>query len=131
MSQSNGVIRIDKKGKKKFAFGDGEVFEFDVVEVFQKWIIIDDQFRPDEPNEAGHRVISVEEVPQWHQALVLFVKSLMVSDQDITIAEGLEFLARLREEYDKLVDFFHPRSKDEHESPDTSRSEIVFSEEES
>lgn len=141
MSQDNGIIRIGRKGKKKFAFGDNPPFEVDVVESFQKWIIIDDEFRQEcnIGNAEGSRRIPPAEVPRWHQAAVEFVTELVSLDRlivgkepeiSITIAEALDFLARLREEYDKLVVFFQPKSQDEPESPDTSeRVSTEFSEE--
>ena len=52
---SNGVIRVGRKGRKKFAFGEGEPFEVDVVVAFQEWICIDDGFRErgDDRSHAG------------------------------------------------------------------------------
>lgn len=132
MSQDNGIIRIGRKGKKKFAFGDNPPFEVDVVESFQKWIIIDDEFRQEcnIGNAEGSRRIPPAEVPRWHQSAVEFVTELSGQEETITIAEALDFLARLREEYDKLVVFFQPKSQDEPESPDTSeRVSTEFSEE--
>lgn len=144
MSANNGVIRIGRKGLKKFAFGEegtpeGTPFEVDVVVAFQQWMMLDDSFRPAERNEEGHRPIPLEVVPEFHKAAVVFVSDLAKnphkhSDSDskpLTVAEALDFIARLREEYDKLADFFVPKSFQEPDSPSTSEAGFRFSTEES
>lgn len=127
----NGVIRIGRKGISKFAFGeDGQPFEVDVVVAFQEWIGIDEQFR-----ERGEdRVLATVDMPAYHQAAVEFVMSLSGGSvesspphSNITTAEALDFIARLREQYDELAAFFRPRSRDEPNSPDTSGVELRFS----
>lgn len=127
---NNGVIRIGRKGKKKFAFGeDGAPFEVDVVAAFQQWIGIDDAFRPEE-DEHGNRPIPTSEMPAYHVAAQAFAEGLAgVSSDDtptITIAEALDFIARLREEYDELANFFRPRSREERVSPATSEPGLRF-----
>lgn len=136
MSESNGVIRVGRKGKKKFAFGDGEPFEVDVVVAFQEWICADDEFR----ERYDDRTIPNGDMAAYHQAAVDFVKGLATNfpsqvtgekPPDITVAEALDFLARLREQYDELTDFFQPRSREKLDSPDSSEAGLQFSEEES
>ena len=128
---SNGVIRIGRKGIKKFAIGEeGDpralpVFEVDVVVAFQEWVNIDETFRPDMPDADGNRHILAEGMPAYHQAAVGFVARL--GGGEVTTAEALDFMARLREEYDKLADFFLPKSSVAPESPDTSEAELRFS----
>jgi len=118
MSANNGVIRIGRKGLKKFAFGeDGPVFEVDVVVAFQRWIDIDDKFRLEDAGD-NDRSIPNADMPLYHQAAVSFVKEL--GGGDVTTAEALDFLARLREQYDELADFFQPKSREERASPGTS-----------
>lgn len=121
MSANNGVIRIGRKGIKKFAFGDdGNAFEVDVVVAFQEWIGIDEGFRDDSkdvPNEA---------MPAYHQAALDFVQRIS-GDTNITTAEALDFIARLREQYDELASFFRPRLSEKHVLPDTSEAELRFS----
>ncbi len=132
MSASNGVIRIGRKGIKKFAFGeDGAPFEVDVVAAFQRWCCIDDTFRDDE----NDRKIPVERMPEYHQAAVGFVAELQLANipagyeesSPVSIAEALDFIARLREQYDELADFFLPRKRVEDESPATSEVGLRFS----
>ncbi len=129
MSANNGVIRVGRKGRKKFAFGeDGVPFEVDVVVAFQEWICIDDQFR----DMTEDRSIPTAEMPNYHQAAVQFVQRLATNPANIetptiTTAEALDFIARLREYYDEVATFFQPRSRDEPDSPDTSEAELRFS----
>lgn len=130
MSESNGVIRIGRKGIKKFAFGDGPVFEVDVVVAFQRWVVIDDSFRPVPANPEEGRPIPVAEIPTYHEAGRSFVAELSgYNPEDITTAEALDFLARLREQYDELATFFRPKLRDEQDSPATSGAALHFSEE--
>ncbi len=132
MSSSNGVIRIGRKGLKKFAFGeDGAPFEVDIVTAWQKWVIVDENFRPTEEDEQGNRPIPLSEMLAYHQAAVVFVETLAGTDPSqantITPAEALDFIARLREEYDELADFFRPKSRQKPDSPATSQAELRFS----
>lgn len=136
MSQNNGVIRIGRKGVKKFAFGeDGKPFDVDVVVAFQGWLCIDDEFR--ERDGCVDRTIKTSDMPEYHRAAVDYVQGLATnhitgqrSDEPIlTVAEALEFIALLREEYDGLLTFFRPKSLGEQDSPDTSEGGLRFSEE--
>ena len=122
MSASNGVIRIGRKGLRKFAFGeDGAPFEVDIVEAFQNWIGIDDNFR----SLNADQTIPVAEMPAYHQAAQMFVKGL--SNTEVTVAEALDFIARLREQWDELSVFFRSKSREKPDSPDTSEAELRFS----
>jgi hypothetical protein len=129
MSANNGVIRVGRKGKKKFAFGeDGAPFEVDVVVAFQQWISIDEEFRI----KGDDRTIPLTEMHEYHQAAVEFVKTLATDPPaDLTVAEALDFIARLREQYDEVSNFFRPKLQDERESPVTSGAETRFSVEQS
>lgn len=135
MSANNGLIRIGRKGIKEFAFGeDGPVFKVDVVVAFQQWISIDDSFRPVEENAQGSRPIAIADMPGFHQAAVEFVEGLGGSAYSgkLSTAEAMDFIARLREQYDELATFFRPKSREERVSPATSaaQSELRFSVEE-
>lgn len=149
MSSNNGVIRIGRKGLKKFAIGEeGEPFEVDVVVAFQQWVGIDEQFRPEEEDADGLRPIPVLSMPEYHRAAVAFVTELsgnttspltdalsaehgVAKPTKITTAEALDFIARLREQYDELASFFRPRSREKPDLPATSGVEHRFSVEES
>lgn len=140
MSGSNGVIRIGKKGLRKFAFGEeGEPFEVDVVVAWQQWVEVDDSFRvnPDGTDKPG-REITLSDMPAYHAAAVQFAAQLATASKapseyapTITTAEALDFVARLRECYNDLVDFFQPRKRGGEGSPATSGVGLEFSEEES
>jgi hypothetical protein len=130
MSASNGVIRIGRKGIKKFAFGeDGPVFEVDVVTAFQQWIAIDESFR----GESGKESVKTQDMPQYHHAATEYAKQLsgsadgMPQYPNLTTAEALDFIARLREQYDELADFFRPKSRERPDSLGTSEAELRFS----
>lgn len=129
MSDSNGVIRIGRKGKKKFAIGeDGQPFEVDVVVAWQTWVNIDESFR----ERSDDRSISPAEMAEYHKAAVSFVYSLMpdvppVGGSILTTAEALDFIARLMEQYNEVADFFAPRSKEKRGSPDSTGVELRFS----
>lgn len=124
---NNGVVRIGRKGLRKFAFGDdGEPFEVDVVVAFQRWLEIDEKFREDvQPDAEGLRIIPNSLMSAYHGAAQVFVNEC--GGGETTVAEALEFIARLREEYDSLADFFRPKSRDERASPDTSAPGLQFS----
>jgi hypothetical protein len=136
VSASNGVIRIGRKGTVKFAFGeDGAPFEVDVVSAFQEWVGVDEGFRQTEGPDAG--AIKTEDMPAYHAAAVAFAQRCAdktvtppgrpVITYTLTVAEALDFLARLREQYDELVDFFRPKRRDAGESPGTSGAGLRFS----
>lgn len=131
MSGDNGVIRIGRKGRRKFAFGeDGQPFEVDVVVALQEWICIDEQFRQ---NDA--RDIALADMVEYHHSAVVFAERCANSHLDektnVTTSEALDFIARLRECYDEVVVFFQPKSREKRDSPDSSGAELQFSEEES
>lgn len=122
-NSTDGVIRIGRKGLRKFAFGDdGPVFEVDVVVAFQRWVEIDDGFRTEEDKNSkdGSRSISISDLPAYHAEAVNFVAEL--GGGRATTAEALDFIARLREQYDELADFFQPKSRREQESLATSEA---------
>lgn len=132
MSRDNGVIRVGRKGRKKFAFGeDGEPFEVDVVVAFQEWISIDDGFR----DRTDDRSVAIGDMAEYHNAARNFVERLANAPKtpeykdvcEVTTAEALDFIARLREQYDELSAFFQPRSRVERDSPATSEAELRFS----
>jgi hypothetical protein len=138
MSANNGVIRIGRKGIKKFAFGDDEPFEVDIVVAFQEWVGVDESFRPTDPDTEGNRSIPTDQMMAFHQAAVDFVEGLANKAWadgagtpppavDLTKAEALDFIARLREQYDELAVFFRPKSREKPDSQDTSAAELRFS----
>ena len=62
-------------------------------------------------------------MPEYHKAAQQFAQSL--AGCEVTVAEALDFLARLREIYDELADFFQPKSS--RKQPSAESSELRFS----
>jgi hypothetical protein len=129
MSASNGVIKIGRKGLKKFAFGendDAPVFEVDVVTTVREWGVINDSFRQND--DINDRRIPADLMPEYHKAAVKFVEGLCDKYKgELTIAEALDFIARLHEVYEEMAVFFLPKSRKEPDSPATSETEVRFS----
>lgn len=123
MSSNNGVIRVGRKGRKKFAFGeDGDPFEVDVVIAFQEWICVDNEFR----ERSDDRSVLIGDMAAYHEAAVNFVEHL--ASQRVTTAEALDFIARLREQYDEVAAFFQPKSREEPDLHGSSgEAELRFS----
>ncbi len=132
-NNGSGVIRIGRKGLRKFAFGDdGSPFEVDVVTAFRQLVTIDEGFRPADADDEGNRPIPTESMLAYNQAMVAFVQSLACGDEfkpgrvpDITVAEALDFIARLREQYDELADFFRVKLRPAPGLPATSEAPSV------
>jgi hypothetical protein len=132
-NSSNGVIRVGRKGRVKFAFGEeGEPFEIDVVAAFQEWLEIDESFREQEGDDAG--VIPTGKMTEYYQAALDFATKCAgeageAGGKPTSQAEALDFIARLREQWDELADFFQPKKREKVASPGTSGPELRFSEE--
>lgn len=120
MSEGNGtgVIRIGRKGKRYFAFGDGAPFEIDVVVVHNQWMDVDRSFR-DEKGEVPEGKLT-----ELNHACWSFVKEVS-GVADLTLAEALDFLARVTEESGRLADFFVPKLPEGPSSP--ARTDVTFS----
>ncbi len=112
MSAENGVeiIKIGRKGRKKFQLGDRPPFEIDVILVQNQWLEIDRGFR-DEKDE-----IPPERNAEANKAAWLFVSELCGTPttspddaESLTMTEALEFLNVLTREGAKLADFFVPK----------------------
>ncbi len=99
MSASNGVLKIERKGKKKFAIGDAEPVEIDVSIVYDQWFVIDHDFA----DENG--MIPPANLIARNTAMRNFVAELLKCD-DVTMAEAQEFINILTVEVNKLRDFF-------------------------
>jgi hypothetical protein len=137
VSSNNGVIRIGRKGRKKFAIGDEDdarklpVFEVDVVTAFQKWIVVDEEFRPTEEDADGNRYVPTADKEAYNLAAVALVEALGGDEYvgKVTTSEAFDLIARLREAYDDVAVFFLARSREERALPATSAvgSELRFS----
>jgi hypothetical protein len=126
---ANGILRIGRKGKRTFVFGDegaDEVqFTVDVVAVYNQWVVIRSQFT----DESGG--VPDANLEACNKATWQFVMDLTKSEacpngvQGLTLAEVLEFVAMIGEEKEKLASFFQRKSKDEPSSPPST--ELRFS----
>ena len=134
MSASNGdeVIRIEKKGIKKFAFGDGPVFSVDVIRAMDAWNGIDGEYR----DAAGG--VPKEKLAAWRRAQLNFARDWVTATVDpqvaaqivpeIDDAQALAFINRLDAYIDGLKDFFGVRTGKEPSPPPPSDSATVFTE---
>lgn len=135
MSEGNGtgIIRIGRKGLRKFAFGeDGAPFEVDVVVAYQRWMEIDDEFRPPLPDEEGNRLVPVADMGRYNAAAAAFATELAHDPKKpnvLTVTEAREFIELLRQEYNRMADFFRPKLRAAPASPATSGAALRFSEE--
>ena len=123
---SEGVIKIGRKGIRKFAFGDGAEFAIDVISVRNEWLEIDRSFRDE------NSMIAPENVAKLNQSALAFVREV-AKDQSVNMSEALEFMARLTEEAAKLRRFFVPAFDEKLESqgssePGSAKPAVVFSE---
>lgn len=144
MSESNGkgVIRITRKGRKSFCFGEegtpgSKPFVVDVVDVFHRWLATYDSFRQEEEDEDGERPIPPENRDAYHEAAIKFVEDLRKTSmtpgddgsaggyEQVSVGEALDFFARLREEYDALLVFMRPKLREERDSPASSEEGSV------
>ena len=111
-AQDNGVLRISRKGRCKFAFGDDLPFEVDVVAVFDEWVQIDSSFR----NEAGE--LPPDKVCAYGGSKLSFVQSIVnaayqtqgTNGPSLSHAEAAEFLAMVQTKIEELRPFFAPKS---------------------
>ena len=113
---TNGVLRIGRKGKKTFAFGEEgesgcEPFEVDVVAVYNQWAGIVSDYPVKEDGSIGWK-----ELEARNRATVEFVRELTKTPsspdgiEHLTLAEVLEFIKMIGEEKEKLASFFAPKS---------------------
>jgi hypothetical protein len=115
------VIRIGRRGMRKFALGDGEPVELDVVATHVRWVDVDRQYRD------GDGKVIPEKVLELNAIAVDFVAALFgLPPEQIDLACALEFLARLTEVSEELQDFFVVKSRGKPSSPGST--ELTFSE---
>jgi hypothetical protein len=121
MARDNGtpILRIGRKGKIAFAFGeDGEPFTIDVVDLHNQWSAIDRPFRDPDGKILPDKM---EELNGLAYQFVTEVSKMA----DLSMAEVMEFLAKLTEEFIRLADFFVPKYEKKPSSPEPT--ELRFS----
>ena len=99
MSESNGVIKLGRKGKRKLQYDDGSpVVEVDVVACANQWALIDDGFR-----QEGE--VPRERREEFYTAAWQFARGHL-QVEDISLADALHFLKVVTEEAEALQGFF-------------------------
>lgn len=128
MSETNGVIRLPRKGRAKFEFDGSEgTIEVDVIDVHDAWYEVDWSFRDAEgklPND---------KVTEHGQAKLNFVQAVIndayaaigKEPPQLSRGEAMMFLAAISKEAEALRNFFSPSTSKSSSSPDST--EIVFS----
>jgi hypothetical protein len=116
MSEANGVIRIGRKGKMKFAFGDGPAFEVDIIEIHDEWWVIDQSLR-----DAENKV-PVDQTCAYNMSKLTYVQNIVnkacgPGAPILTHAEAAEFIVKVQQEVLKLRDFFDPALSEQPISP--------------
>ncbi len=120
-SSSNGVIRLGRKGMRKFQLGDDDpIVEFDVVHVWNQWLEIDRSYRT---GDSG--AVPPDKYPELNAALNKFACE-MLQVKEMSDADALHFQSQLNKEVDALLDFFGSRSEEKPSSPQSTR--LTFSE---
>lgn len=138
MSETNGILTIGLKGKKTLRFEDEHgqpilEMRIDIVATHNAYTVVYRQF-VDETGECPR-----ERLPECNEATWNFVRQLIASSAprdkpeeieragqlalDISLADALDFIARLTEEAIALQSFFSIKLPGERSSP--ARTETV------
>ena len=128
-SEQNGTLRISRKGRCKFAFGDDPEFLIDVVAAFDEWCQIDSSFRDDKGE------LPKDQVCAYAGAKLSFVQQLTATayaqqlqgtqPPNLSHAEAAEFVTLVQQKVQELRPFFAPKSADVPSSPESM--ELRFS----
>ena len=116
MGADNGVpiIKIGRKGKKTFQFGDdGMPFSIDVVAVHNLYL---DYCRPLQ-NDKG--IIPPEKIAEQSKIILELCRDISQT-ADLNLSECLEFISVLGEEVEKLRGFFDADLRKKRSSPEST-----------
>jgi hypothetical protein len=97
MSEGNGVFRIAAQGEKKFQIGDSEPFNVDIIDVYNKWFTIDQEFKDGKGGELSKYQDLISEVggpPTTKTEAILFIQAIV--KQAEPILETLKKNSQLR-----------------------------------
>ncbi len=115
------VIRIGRKGRRLFAFGEeGKPFEVDVVALHSEWVNVDRTFRDDKGDVPPERLLEMNRTAL--EFVVAVGQQVGVDLADISLAEALEFIKEITEEVHRLRGFFVPKFS---EGPSSAESTQV------
>lgn len=124
MSADNGVIRMARKGKAKFAFGEDPPFEIDVREFWDEWFSVDHNLRDEKGDIPKESYMAYEQQKRaFVQTVVSGAYTNQIPGKDapvLTRTEVDEFLARVREEVEKTRVFTEVRSPGPQQSQESS-----------
>ncbi len=117
MSVTNGVVRIGKKGIKKFAFGDGPEFEVDAIAASNDWDEFSEQFWEVGPDGTK----TLKSGKEYYTYLQQWVTQLN-NGVPVSQMEAAEFLKEIRLYVESCADFFDIRRHKKQPSPGSSES---------
>lgn len=134
MSESNGackVIRVDRKGLRTFAFGEGAEFTIDVIVTYNRYLDMRRLFADADGN------VPVERHAELARSTWDFVRQIACDAsgnpqyfgskpaEELTMAEALEFITHLTREVIELQHFFEVSTPRKQSSPESM--ELRFS----
>ncbi len=103
MNNGTPVVRIGKKGTKSFAFGDGPVISLDVIQIYNEWLMVQEQLIE---VKDGQR--HIKDAKAYSETQVAFVSMMYatVGGDPVTHAEAAEFIKELTVAQMELQHFF-------------------------
>ena len=129
---ANGTIKLGRRGWAKIQLDDDSpVFNVDVIAVYDLWYEIDWALRDkegvlpnDKQNEHGQNRLN------FVQQIFAEAYAKIGHDSEVpqlSRADAENFIAKIREEAAKLRDFFSPKKDTPSSSPESTQTEIRFS----
>ena len=128
IAEQNGVIRITRKGRVKFAFGeDGEPFDVDVMGVWNEWVQVSRSIEGIDGKIPNDKIVAFDETKRaFVQAKVQDAyKGRQEPIPVLSHIEAVEFLNLIWNEVERLRPFFEPKLPGLLASP--ASSELRFS----
>lgn len=113
----NGIIRIERRGRRKVQIGDGVPVDVDIIAFVNEWSAMEEQFR-DEKRQI---------VPERRQEYVLAARDFIARMgfvEDLTEWEVVAFLKQMSEEADRLISFLPGNTPAKGSSP--RPTEVAF-----
>ena len=131
MSESNGVLRIGRQGRKKFQFGDDDpAFEIDVIDVYNQFSETDLKLRD------AKGVLTPDKVGDWNKAVWGFVQQVVLDhmpkdaaekvNAGMSLTDARAFLKLLQEEANRLIPLFKLESGEKPSSPENSGIAVSY-----
>lgn len=118
MTNGDGIIRIERRGRRKVQIGDGQPIGIDVIDFVNRWSEMEEQFRDEK------RQIDPNRRREYEETARQFIREVGFTE-DLTAWEVLAFLKQMTKEADRLVAFFDDGTPEKPSSP--KPTEVVFS----